>query len=93
MIQITQIHSARWANPEHTMVLLVADTNTGNSEQISTPYSQESIVWQWVQDFPAEQIGEYVEPQLAVPPTDVSVEKLKAFLASNLDVAAMLQAN
>lgn len=81
----------RWGNPEHTMVLLVADTNTGNSEQISTPYSQESIVWQWVQDFPVEQIAEYVQPEVIAAPTEVSLEKLKAFLTNNPDVAAMLQ--
>ena len=52
----------RWATPDQTFVALVADTNTGNNEQIGTPYDSTSIIWEDVQNFPKSQIAAYVEP-------------------------------
>lgn len=53
----------RWANPAKTYVVLVADTTEGENQEISTPYSSESIIWSAVQAYDAESIQEYVEPQ------------------------------
>lgn len=61
-MQVKKIHSMQWANPEHTYVLLVADTNTGDNEHIATPYNEESIIWDAVRAFSVEQISEYVAP-------------------------------
>lgn len=52
----------QWATTEKTCVFLVADTDTGDNEYISTPYSVESIIWDAVRAFPVEQISEYVDP-------------------------------
>jgi hypothetical protein len=52
----------QWATQDKSYVVLIADTNTGDSEQIGTPYSEESIIWESVKTFPVEQIAEYVEP-------------------------------
>ena len=51
----------RWATADNTFVCLIADTGTGNNEQIGTPYGNTSIIWEAVQAFPVDQIAEYVE--------------------------------
>ena len=61
-MQIKQIHSMRWATPDQTFVVLFADTDTGNNEEIGTPYDSTSIIWVAVQAFPESQIAAYVEP-------------------------------
>ena len=52
----------RWAAPDNTFVVLIADTNTGNNEEIATPYDETSIIWNAVRSFPVDQIAEYIEP-------------------------------
>jgi hypothetical protein len=60
-MEIKKIHSMRWATADNTFVCLIADTGTGNNEQIGTPYGNTSIIWEAVQAFPVDQIAEYVE--------------------------------
>lgn len=55
-MQVFKIHEMRWGNEDKTFVYLVADTNTGNNELISTPYNEESIIWGAVEAFPVEDI-------------------------------------
>lgn len=52
----------RWATPDRTYVGLIADTDTGNNENIGTPYDSTSIIWEAVQAFPVNEIAPYVEP-------------------------------
>jgi hypothetical protein len=61
-MEIKKIHSMRWATPDSSYVVLTADTDTGDNEEIATPYSEESIIWGAVSAFPAAEIGPYVEP-------------------------------
>jgi len=61
-MQIKQIHSMRWATPDQAFVVLFADTDTGNNEEIGTPYNGTSIIWEAVQAFPVNEIAAYVEP-------------------------------
>ena len=61
-MEIKKIHSMRWATPDNTFVCLFADTDTGNNEEIATPYGELSIIWDAVRAFPIDQISEYVEP-------------------------------
>jgi hypothetical protein len=61
-MQIKQIHSMRWAPPDQTFVALVADTDTGDNEEIATPYNGASIIWEAVQAFPVNKIADYVKP-------------------------------
>lgn len=61
-MEIKKIHSMRWAAPDNTFVVLIADTNTGNNEEIATPYDETSIIWNAVRSFPVDQIAEYIEP-------------------------------
>lgn len=62
-MQIKEIYSMRWATPDQTFVVLVADTDTGNNEEIGTPYDSTSIIWEAVQAFPVTEIAAYVEPE------------------------------
>jgi len=55
-MQIKKIHSMQWGNIEKTGVCLVADTDTGDNEEIGTPYNKTSIIWADVQAFPIEEI-------------------------------------
>lgn len=59
-MDIIQIHSMCWANPEHTAVQIYADTDTGTNESIGTPYDTSSIIWEKVSAFPISEITEYV---------------------------------
>jgi len=61
-MEIKKIHSMRWATLDNTFVSLIADTDTGNNEEIGTPYGEASIIWEAVRAFPVDQIDEYVEP-------------------------------
>jgi hypothetical protein len=61
-MQIKIIHSMRWATPDQTFVALVADTDTGDNEEIGTPYNGTSIIWEAVQAFPVNEIAAYVDP-------------------------------
>lgn len=63
-MQVYKIHQMAWANPDKTRVTLIADTNTGNREEISTPYGETSIIWDAVKAFPIEDIAPapYVDP-------------------------------
>lgn len=62
-MQVLAIHEMRWANPEKTSVRLIADTNTGKQELIHTPYNADSIIWDAVRAFPADQIMEMLPPE------------------------------
>lgn len=44
-MNIHKIHSIYWADADKTVVALVADTEEGTLQQITTPYSKESIIW------------------------------------------------
>lgn len=59
-MQVKKIHSMEWGNAEHTCVGLTADTDEGNNQLIGTPYDETSIIWEWVKEFPVDQIAEYV---------------------------------
>ena len=61
-MEIKKIHSMRWATLDKSFVVLIADTNTGNNEEIATPYGEASIIWDAVKAFPVDQIAAYVEP-------------------------------
>jgi hypothetical protein len=61
-MEIKNIHSMRWALQDKSYVVLVADTNTGNNEEIATPYGELSIIWDAVKAYPVNQIADYVEP-------------------------------
>lgn len=52
----------RWATQDMSYVVLIADTNTGNNEEIATPYGETSIIWDAVRAFPVGEIAAYVEP-------------------------------
>ena len=65
-MEIKKIHSMRWATKDKTFVALIADTDTGNNEQIGTPYDDRSIIWEAVQSFPVDQITDYVEPAIQI---------------------------
>jgi hypothetical protein len=60
---ITTIKQMTWANPEQTYVTLIADTaDEGNDLQISTPYSEESIIYEAIREYNVELIEPYVAP-------------------------------
>ena len=59
----------RWALEDKSYVVLIADTNTGNNEEIATPYGETSIIWESVQAFPVEEIAAYVAPVIEEQPT------------------------
>jgi hypothetical protein len=61
-MEIKNIHSMRWATPDNTFVCLFADTDTGNNQEIGTPYNETSIIWDAVRGFPVEQIADYIAP-------------------------------
>jgi hypothetical protein len=69
-MEIKNIHSMRWATLDKSYVVLVADTNTGNNEEIATPYGEASIIWGAVKAYPVEQIAEYVEPVIVEKPAE-----------------------
>ena len=50
----------RWATENKSYVVLFADTDTGNNEEIATPYGVDSIIWDSVKAFPVDEIAEYV---------------------------------
>ena len=60
----------RWATPDQTFVVLFADTDTGNNEEIGTPYNGTSIIWEAVQAFPVNEIAAYVEPAPLLEPVE-----------------------
>lgn len=66
-MQIKKIHSMRWATADKTYVCLFADTNTGNNEEIGTPYNNTSIIWDAIKLFPTDQIAAYVAPVEVTP--------------------------
>lgn len=61
-MEIKKIHSMKWATQDKSFVVLIADTDTGNNEEIATPYGPDSIIWSAVQDYPKEEIIDYVVP-------------------------------
>lgn len=63
MINIHLIRTMAWANEDQSLVLLCADTDTGQGESIMTPYSEESIIWEAVKAFPVDQIEPFVPVQ------------------------------
>jgi hypothetical protein len=62
-INIKTIHSMRWGSAAHDVVVLDADTDTGDHEQIGTPYDETSIIWEAVSAFPVDQIQPFVPPE------------------------------
>jgi hypothetical protein len=63
-MKIKKIHSIQWGDVEMSVVRLIADTDTGDSEEIGTPYGPESIIWEDIQEFPADQIQAF-QPESA----------------------------
>jgi hypothetical protein len=63
-MEIKNIYSMRWATQDKSYVVLFADTDSGNNEEISTPYGEESIIWHAIKEFPLDQIQSYVAPTL-----------------------------
>ena len=61
MIKIKKIHSMQWGDESKNSVLLIADTNTGDFETISTAYNANSIIWVEINTFPIDRIAAYVE--------------------------------
>lgn len=61
-MQIKKIHSMKWATEDKTFVCLIADTDTGDNEQIGTPYGTDSIIWDAVRAYPVDQIQPYQSP-------------------------------
>lgn len=61
-MEIKKIHSVTWGNVDHTGVVLIADTDTGDNQTIGTTYGPESIIWDTLKTFPVDQIAPYVEP-------------------------------
>jgi hypothetical protein len=61
---IHKIHFMQWADEEKTHVNLVADIDVGAMQQITTPYGKESIIWQWVQEYPVLDIQDFVAPEV-----------------------------
>lgn len=61
-MEIKKIYEMRWCDEEKAYVLLKADTDTGDNEEIATPYDERSIIWDAVKAFPVDQIGAYVPP-------------------------------
>lgn len=61
---ITTIKQMTWANAEQTYVTLVADTaDEGNDLQITTPYSEESIIYESIREYDAGLIKPYEASQ------------------------------
>ena len=54
-MQIKKIYSMKWSE-DNSYVILIADTDTGDNEEIATPYSEESIIWDAVKTFPVNEI-------------------------------------
>jgi hypothetical protein len=69
-MEIKKIHSMRWATADNTFVCLFADTNTGNNEEIGTPYDNTSIIWDAVKSFPTDEIAAYVAPVIETTPNE-----------------------
>lgn len=69
-MNIKLIYSMQWASEDRTTVKITADTDTGDREEIFTPYNNTSIIWDAVQAFPADQIAEYVPPVQPKPTND-----------------------
>jgi hypothetical protein len=61
-MQIKKIHSMKWTE-DKSYVVLIADTGTGDSEEIATPYNETSIIWADVQAFPVDQIQPF-QPEI-----------------------------
>lgn len=55
-MHISKIYEMTWADSAKTTVHVVADTDTGQRENIWTPYSADSIIWNDVKQFPIEDI-------------------------------------
>ena len=60
-MRILTLHSINWGNPERSAVRIIADTDQGFNEDIGTPYGPSSILWNYIQTIPVDQIGPYVE--------------------------------
>ena len=56
---IKNIHSMKWKNVEHTLVGLVADTDTGDNEYFMAFYDEASPIWDSLKEFPVKNIAEY----------------------------------
>jgi hypothetical protein len=90
------IKEMKWIDAGQTSVALLADTPEGNDLQISTPYSYESIFWDDVSQFPADQIQAYEpvvveDPQLnqdqllaIIDALETKVPGIKNFINTNI---------
>lgn len=62
-MKITTIKQMNWADADQTSVTLIADTeDEGNDLQITTPYSEESIIYESIREYAVELIQPYVAP-------------------------------
>lgn len=67
-MHVYKIHRMTWTNADKVRVVLIADTDTGEREEISTPYDATSIIWDAVKAFPVENIASApnIEPDSTV---------------------------
>lgn len=62
-MKITTIKKMTWADVNQTSVTLIADTeDEGSDLQITTPYSEESIIYESIREYAVELIQPYVAP-------------------------------
>ena len=69
-----------WSTPDHTYVGLIADSEEDSDLEIYTPYSIESILWEYVSAYPVFDIEKYVEPEPAVESNTLSPEQLSLII-------------
>jgi hypothetical protein len=59
-MKITKIKKMWWGNKEKTTVGLIVDTdNQGLNLNVGTPYDSSSIIWEYIKEFPIDQIEDY----------------------------------
>ena len=61
-MEIKKIHSMQWAANDKTVVAVIADTDEADNVLIGTPYSEESIIWATIKEYPVQNILDYEPP-------------------------------
>lgn len=74
-----------WSTPDHTYVGLIADSEEGSDLEIHTPYSIESILWEYVNAYPASNIEKYVESE-AVLDSDILTPEQLSLIIDSLEI-------
>lgn len=62
-MKILNLKSINWAS-DNVYVIIKADTDEGDDLSISTPFNEESILWDQIKDIPIDQIEAYVPPEI-----------------------------